>query len=43
MGAERVRFNAKVFIESMHIEGYPVLHVADDATYFSAAQFVEST
>ena len=42
MGAVNVLFNAKVFIDFIHIEGDPVLHIIDDAAYFSAAQVVES-
>ena len=41
MGAENTRFDAKLYIDFMDIEGAPVLHKVDDATPFSAAQFVE--
>ena len=42
MGAENTRFNAKVYIEFMYIEGATVFHIVYDATHFSAAQFVEA-
>ena len=41
MGAENTRFNAKVNLDFMCIEGTSVLHMFDDATHFSAAQFIE--
>ena len=42
MGAENTRFNAKAYIDFKYIEGVPILHMVDDATHFSAAQFVDS-
>ena len=42
MGAKNTRFNAKVYIDFMYIEGPPVLLMVDDATHFSAAQFFET-
>ena len=41
MVIENTRFNAEAYIDFMYIEGSPVLHMVDDATHFSAAQFVE--
>ena len=41
MGAENNRFNANVYIDFMYIEGAPVLRIVNDATHFSAAQFVQ--
>ena len=41
MGGEITRLNAKVYIDLMCIEGAQVLCMVDDATHFSAAQFVE--
>ena len=41
MVAENTRFNATVYINFMCIEGAPALNMVDDATHFSAAQFVE--
>ena len=41
MRAENTRFNAKVYSYFVYIEGEPVLHIVDDATHFSAVQFVE--
>ena len=41
MEAENTRLKAKVCFDFMFIECAPVLHMVDDATYFSAAQFVE--
>ena len=41
MGADNTRFNAKVYINFVYIEETPVLHTVDDATHFSAAQFVK--
>ena len=39
MVTENIRFNAQVYIEFVHIEGTPVLHMIYDATHFSAALF----
>ena len=41
MGAENTRFNANLYIDFRYIEGDPVLHIVDDATHFSADQFIE--
>ena len=40
MDAENVRFNSRVCIDIMYIDGKPVLHLVDDATHFSAAPFL---
>ena len=39
--AETDRFNAKLYIDFMYIEGASLLHMVDDATHFSAVQFVQ--
>lgn len=40
LGAEEVRFNERILIDIMVLEGDPVLHIVDDATKFSAARFL---
>ena len=40
LGQEHTRFNSKVYTDLMHIEGDYVLHPVDEATRFSAANFV---
>ena len=42
MRAKNTRFNSKVHIDFMNIEGASVLYLADEATHFYAAQFVSS-
>ena len=39
--AENTRFNAKLYIDLMHIEGAPVFHMIDDVEHFSSAKFVQ--
>ena len=39
IGAENLRFNAKVYIVFLYIEGVYVLNIVDDATYFTTLQF----
>ena len=39
-GQEHTRFNSKVYMDLMHIEGDYVLHIVDEAICFSAAKFV---
>ena len=41
MEAENTRFNAILYIDFMYIEGAPVLHMVEDTTHISAAQFFE--
>ena len=41
IGVDNTHLNAKVYIDFMYIEGVPLLHMIDDATHFSAAQFIE--
>ena len=41
MGADNIRFNVKVYVGFLYIEGVPVLHMVDDTTHHSAAQFFE--
>ena len=40
LGQEHTRFNSKVYMDLMHIEGDYVLHLVDEATRFSAAKFL---
>ncbi len=40
MGHENIRFNSRVYIDIMYIDGIPVLHIVDEATCFSAARFL---
>ena len=42
MGAENTRFNAKLYVDFLYIEGASVLHMIDYATHFRAAKFVDS-
>ena len=37
---ENTRFNSKVYMNLLHLEGEYVLHIIDEATRFSAAKFV---
>ena len=39
-GAENVRFNERILLDIMYLEGKPVLHIVDEATRFSAARFL---
>ena len=41
MGAENTRFNAKMYMYFMYIEGALVLNIFYDVTRFSAVQFVD--
>ena len=41
MGAKKIRFNVKIYIDLMYIEWAPVLHMVDDATHFSSAQSLD--
>lgn len=38
-GAEKVRFNERVLIGIMQIDGKPLLHIVDEGTKFSAVGF----
>lgn len=38
-GAENVRFNERIPLDIVYIDGKPVLHIVDEVTHFSAAQF----
>ena len=42
MVVESTRFNAKIYIDYMYIEGASVLHMADDAAHFSANKVFET-
>ena len=41
MGASITLLGAKVYIDFMYIEGFPILLMIDDVTRFSTAQFTE--
>ena len=38
IGAENVRFNERVLLDSMYINGKPVLHIVDEGPHFSSAK-----
>ena len=40
MGYANIRFNARVYIDIMYLDGRPVLHIADEATRFSTVRFL---
>lgn len=40
IGQEHVRFNARIYMDIMYIDGRPVLHIVGEATRFSAARFL---
>ena len=40
MGHEDIRFNSRVYIDIMYLDGRPVLHIVDKSTRFSAARFL---
>lgn len=42
VGTNDLRFNHKVQIDTMFINGKPVLHMVDQATHFSAATFLKN-
>ena len=39
-GSETARFNERIMIDVMYLDGEPVLHMIDEGTHFSAAQFL---
>lgn len=39
-GAANMRFNERIIVDVMYIDGDPVLHIIDEGTRFSAARFV---
>ena len=39
-GAENVRFNERLLMDIMYIDGKPLLHIVDEGTNFSAARFL---
>ena len=41
MGAENVKFNERLMMDIMYLDGQPVLHIVDEGTRFSAAKFLE--
>ena len=40
MGHENVRYDARVCLDIMCLDGKPVLHIVDEATQFSSARFL---
>lgn len=40
LGAEEARFNETILVDIMYIGSFPVLHIVDEATHFSAAKFL---
>ena len=41
-GAENVRFNERLLIDIMYLDGKPLLHIVDEGTRFSAARFLSN-
>lgn len=39
-GADNIRFNERILLDIMYIDGDPVLHIVDDGTHLSAAKFL---
>ena len=39
-GAENVRFNERILLDIMYINGNAILHIVDDGTHYSAARFL---
>ena len=39
-GAEHVRFNERIMLDVMYVDGKPVLHIVDEITKFRAAKFL---
>ena len=39
-GAQNMRFNKRVIIDIMYLDGAPVLHIIDESTHFSVAKFL---
>lgn len=39
-GSGNVRFNERIIIDIMYIDGDPILHIVDEGTHFSAARFL---
>ena len=42
IGAEKLRFNHRVVVDTMFINNKPILHMVDEATHFSAACFLRN-
>ena len=42
LGSDNSRFNSRVYLDMMYLYGKPVLHLVDEATCFSATQFLKS-
>lgn len=40
MGTEHIQFNERVLMDVMYLDGRPLLHVVDEGTHMSAAQFL---
>lgn len=39
-GAENVKFNERLFMDMMYLNGKPVLHIVDEGAHFRAAAFL---
>lgn len=42
VGSEDLAFNSKVLVDTMFLDGRPVIHIFDEDTHFSAAAFLKS-
>ena len=42
VGSDELRFNNRIYVDTMFIEGRPVIHIVDESTHFSAAAFLRS-
>ena len=40
IGAEHVKFNDRIQLDVMFLDGKPLLHIVDEGTKFSAARFI---
>lgn len=40
MGTENIRFNERILMDIMYLDGKPVLHIIDEGTHLNAAQFI---
>ena len=42
IGTDDLRFNNRIIVDTMFIEGRPVIHIVDECTHFTAASFLKS-
>lgn len=42
IGTEELRFNQRVFVDTMFIDRRPIIHLVDESTHFSAACFLRT-